>query len=137
MTEADFRRSFQDRFHREGRGLLWRLPDAPPVVLGDGRMCSAGTRPCDLVGVLRDGRGCAFEVKLQKGGRTFSVAAHFRGRQHQLVELRKFAQMGGYAAIVLGWIPVGGRRVQTFEWPVAEVFAAKDGKIALVLAATT
>ncbi len=30
MNEADFRRSYQERFLREGRGRLWRIPDAPP-----------------------------------------------------------------------------------------------------------
>jgi len=129
MTEAIFRRGWQKRFESEGRGLLWRIPDSPPVV-GPGGLHGAGTRPCDLVGVLTGGRACAFEVKLQKRGLVFSVDKHFRGRLHQLSALREFARMGGYAAIVVGWVPIGKRQTEQFEIPIAEVH--EGGRILLV-----
>lgn len=120
MIEAIFRRRWQKRFESEGRGLLWRIPDSPPAVGPEG-LHGAGTRPCDLVGVLAGGRACAFEVKLQKGGRVFSVDQHFRGRLHQLAALREFARMGGYAAVVIGWIPAGKHRTEQFEVPIGAV----------------
>lgn len=135
VLESGFRRSWAKKFEADGRGLLWRIPDTPPVAGPDG-MHSSGTRPCDLVGVLAGGGGgvgtgnaawrgaaCAFECKLQKGGAAFSVDHHFKGRLHQLRELSRFADMGGYAVVVVGWIPTGKSRTITFEVPVDELSA--------------
>ena len=132
MTEADFRRRWAKRFERENRGLLWRIPDAPPTPGPEG-LAGSGTRPCDLVGVLASGQACAIEVKLQKGGKTFTLAQHFSGRMHQLHELGRFAQMGGYAAVVIGWVPTGKQRAITFEINVERLLtlASHGGKIDL------
>ena len=127
MTEADLRRRWQERFEKDGRGVLWRIPDSPPTLGPDG-LRSSGTRPCDLVGVIASpdedrGKALACEIKLQKGGRSFSVDRHFRGRRHQLAELAKFERAGGQALIVVGWIPVEKRRAVVFEVPASEIGA--------------
>jgi len=113
MNEADFRRRWQMRFEREGRGKLWRLPDAPPAVGPDGSFRSAGNRPFDLFGVTSSGRGVAVEVKYQRGGRTFSLGRLLR--RHQLAELKCWAALGGIALLVIGWTPVGKARAVAIE----------------------
>jgi Holliday junction resolvase len=134
MDEATFRRNYQRRFQRENRGVLWRLPDSAPMAGPDGIIRSSGTRPCDLVGVKAGGRAIAIECKFQRGGKVFNMARHFRGRAHQLASLKEFSKMGGYAAVVLGWIPNGERRTQTFEWSIEEILRIRDeddGKVQL------
>ena len=127
MNEADFRRRWQARFEKDGRGKLWRIPDAPPIVGPDGAFRSSGLRPFDLFGVTSDGRGIAVEVKYQRAGLTFNMASHVR--PHQLIELKCWARLNGIALLVIGWTPIGWAHAEIIE--IAAETLAGDEKLDL------
>ena len=124
MNEADVRRRYQTRFRKEQRGNLWRIPDAPPVPGPEGRLRSTGQRPFDLVGVCNGGRAVAVEVKFQRGGRTFNAGK--KVASHQLSALRDWANRGGLALLVIGWLPKDEHRTELVEVSVEDL---RDGSV--------
>ena len=125
MKEDYFRRQYSKRWVASVPDgvtrIIHRIPDSPgPPLPGGGRM-STGKRPFDSFGVESPGMAYAFEFKIMNGGVTFSIRAAFKGREHQLLALRQWHDAGGIALVVLGWVPHGSTRSQTFEIPISDI----------------
>jgi hypothetical protein len=122
MNEAEFSAAYLkkwrtanpgSRFHRIHDGIQGFSPEGDPY---------SNKNPFDHFGVTApSGQAIAWEFKFMNGGATFIVGTHFKKRMHQLYHLRQFAEAGGIALVVLGWIPNKARRSITLEWPISEI----------------